>query len=233
MSLETDFIVIGSGIAGLRAAIELARSGAGVTVLTKERREESNTEYAQGGVAVALSDEDEASLHEEDTAAAGAGLCDERAVSVLVEDGQKYMRELIGWGAEFDREGGRLLFTREAAHSRRRILHAGGDATGRELVRALLARAERESGVSFLPHTGVEELLAEEGAVGGVRYLDPVVRAPREMRARGVVLASGGAGQLFLHTTNPRVATGDGMAMATWPGRSWPTWSSCSSTRRP
>ena len=212
--METDFIVIGSGIAGLRAAIELARAGAGVTVLTKDRREESNTEYAQGGVAVALSEEDEATLHEEDTAAAGAGLCDERAVSVLVEDGRKFIRELIGWGARFDRKEGRLHFTQEAAHSRRRILHAGGDSTGREIVRALIARAEREPNVSFVPHAATQALVVEDGAVRGVRYLDPLVRAPRVMRARGVVLASGGSGQLFLHTTNPEVATGDGMAMA-------------------
>ncbi|MGH9901165.1 MAG: FAD-dependent oxidoreductase, partial [Pyrinomonadaceae bacterium] len=141
MASETDFIVIGSGIAGLRAALEIARGAGRVTVLTKERTSESNTEYAQGGVAVALSEDDEASLHEEDTVGAGAGLCDERAVEVLVADGQKYIRELIEWGTEFDREGGRLLFTREAAHSRRRILHARGDATGHEIVRALIARA--------------------------------------------------------------------------------------------
>jgi L-aspartate oxidase len=214
MALETDFIVVGSGIAGLRAGIELARAGARVTVLTKDRREESNTEYAQGGIAVALAEEDEASLHEEDTLAAGAGLCDERAVEVLVEDGRRYIEELIGWGAEFDREGGRLVFTREAAHSRPRILHAHGDATGREIVRALLARSGRERNLSFLAHAETESLIVVEGRVVGVRYLDPLVRAPRTLYARGVVLASGGAGQLYLHTTNPRVATGDGMAMA-------------------
>jgi len=212
MSMETDFIVVGSGIAGLRAALEIVRAGARVTVLTKDRREESNTEYAQGGVAVALAEDDE--LHEEDTLAAGAGLCDERAVEVLVEDGRRYIRELIEWGAEFDREGGRLLFTREAAHSRPRILHAHGDATGREIVRALLARSGVERNISFLAHAETQSLVVSGGRVCGVRYLDPLVRAPRELRARAVVLATGGAGALYLHTTNPSVATGDGMSMS-------------------
>ena len=211
---ETDFIVIGSGIAGLRAAVEIARAGARVTVLTKERTSESNTEYAQGGVAVALAEDDEVGLHVEDTISAGAGLCDERAVEVLVKEGRRYIRELIEWGTEFDREEGRLLFTQEAAHSRRRILHAGGDSTGREIVRALIARADDEPNITFLAHAATESLLIEDERCCGVRYLDPLVRAPREIRARAVVLASGGAGQLFQHTTNPAVATGDGMAMA-------------------
>jgi L-aspartate oxidase len=214
MALETDFIVVGSGIAGLRAAIEIARRGARVTVLTKDRTSESNTEYAQGGIAVALSEEDEVALHEEDTLNAGAGLCDPAAVSVMVEDGRALIQELIEWGTEFDREGGRLAFTREAAHSRRRILHAHGDATGREIVRALIARARNEPLIAFVAHAATESLLVSDGRCSGVRYLDPLVRAPRELRARAVILASGGAGQIFLHTTNPQVATGDGMAMA-------------------
>lgn len=214
MSLETDFIVVGSGIAGLRAAIELAQAGARVTVLTKDRTDESNTEYAQGGIAVALSEDDEVALHEEDTLVAGAGLCDERAVRVMVEDGPRYIQELMAWGTEFDREGGRLVFTREAAHSRRRILHAHGDSTGREIVRALIARARAERGIAFVAHAATESLIVSDGRCTGVHYLDPLVRAARVLRARAVILASGGAGQVFLHTTNPQVATGDGMAMS-------------------
>ncbi|HEY0323331.1 MAG TPA: L-aspartate oxidase [Pyrinomonadaceae bacterium] len=214
MALETDFIVVGSGIAGLRAAVQLALAGARTTVLTKDRTSESNTEYAQGGIAVALSEEDEVALHEEDTLSAGAGLCDKDAVRVMVEDGLRLIQELIDWGTEFDREAGRLVFTQEAAHSRRRILHAHGDSTGREIVRSLIARARRERAIAFVSHAGVESLIVVDGKCCGVRYLDPLVRAPRELWARAVVLASGGAGQVFLHTTNPEVATGDGMAMA-------------------
>lgn len=214
MFLETDFIVIGSGIAGLRAALEIAASGARVTVLTKERTDESNTEYAQGGIAVALSEDDQIALHEEDTLSAGAGLCDPEAVRVLVEQGPPLIEELIAWGTEFDRERGRLAFTQEAAHSRRRILHAHGDSTGKEIVRALIARSRSIENIAFLAHAATEEVIVEDARCVGVRYLDPLVRAPRELRARGIVLASGGAGHLFLHSTNPAVATGDGMAMA-------------------
>jgi len=214
MALETDFIVIGSGVAGLRAAIELAETGARVTVLTKDKTSESNTEYAQGGVAVVLADDDEVALHEEDTLHAGAGLCDLEAVRVLVGDGPKYIQELISWGTEFDRESGKLIFTREAAHSRRRILHAHGDSTGKEFVRSLIARASQDSDIVFMTFATTENLIVVDGKCCGVSYLDPIVRAPREMYARAVILASGGAGQLFLHSTNPHVATGDGMAMS-------------------
>src|SRR5688500_9306222 len=218
MSLVTDFIVIGSGVAGLRASIALAEAGADVTVLTKDKASESNTEYAQGGVADVLSEDDDAELHEGDTLVAGAGLCDERAVETLVNEGTKYIKELINWGTEFDREGGKLVFTQEAAHSRRRILHAHGDSTGRELVRSLIARAAVEKTIDLLPFTTTESLLVYGERCVGVRYLDPVLRAPREVVARAVILCSGGAGQLFLHTTNPTVATGDGMAMAYFAG---------------
>ena len=218
MSLETDFIVIGSGVAGLRASIELAKSGARVSVLTKDKAQESNTEYAQGGVAVVLSDDDNAELHEEDTLIAGAGLCDIEAVETLVADGTKYIKQLIEWGIEFDREGGKLAFTQEAAHSRRRILHAHGDSTGKEIIRALIARARQEKNIVLMPFANTESLIMQDARCVGVRFLDPILRAPREVFARAVILCTGGAGQLYLHTTNPPVATGDGMAMAYFAG---------------
>ena len=214
MVLETDFIVVGSGVAGLRAAIEIAKADARVTVLTKDKASESNTEYAQGGVAVVLSDDDNAELHEGDTLVAGAGLCDEKAVETLVTEGTRYIKELIEWGTEFDRDRGKLVFTREAAHSRRRILHAHGDSTGSEFVRSLMARAAVEANISLLPFAATVGLIVNDGRCVGVQYLDPILRASREIFARAVILCTGGAGQLYLHTTNPAVATGDGMAMA-------------------
>ncbi len=218
MALETDFIVIGSGIAGLRASIELAKSGAKVSVLTKSKTSESNTEYAQGGVAVVLSDDDNAELHEDDTLIAGAGLCDEKAVETLVVEGTKYIKQLIEWGTEFDREGGNLVFTREAAHSRRRILHAHGDSTGKEIVRALIARARQEKTINLLPFSHTESLIVRDGRCVGVNYLDPILKAPRDIFAKAVILCTGGAGQLYQHSTNPPVATGDGMAMSYFAG---------------
>jgi L-aspartate oxidase len=215
---HTDFIVIGSGVAGLRSAIELASAGADVTVLTKDKASESNTEYAQGGVAVVLADDDDVELHEEDTLVAGAGLCDERAVETLVTEGPRYVQELINWGTEFDREQGELLFTKEAAHSRRRILHAHGDSTGAEFVRSLIARARAEQSINLVPFANTERLLTAGGRCIGVEFLDPVLKAPRQIYGKGVIMCTGGAGQLYQHTTNPPVATGDGMAMAYFAG---------------
>ncbi|MCC6826194.1 MAG: L-aspartate oxidase [Acidobacteria bacterium] len=218
MALETDFIVIGSGVAGLRSAIELASAGANVTVLTKDKASESNTEYAQGGVAVVLSDDDNIALHEGDTLVAGAGLCDPQAVETLVTEGTRYITQLIEWGTEFDREGGSLIFTQEAAHSRRRILHAHGDSTGAEFVRSLIARAAAEKKINLTPFATTERLIVRDGRCIGVTFLDPILRAPRDAFAKAVILCTGGAGQLYQHTTNPAVATGDGMAMAYFAG---------------
>jgi L-aspartate oxidase len=213
MQTSPDYIVLGSGVAGLRAAAELARGGR-VIVLTKDRLDESNTEYAQGGVAVALSDDDEISLHVEDTLRAGAGLCDEKAVRVLIEEGPRYITELIAWGAQFDRQGGGLAFTQEAAHSRRRILHARGDSTGREIVRALIAHAKKDTNIQLVAHAATIGLIVEDERCVGVQFIDPNESLRCEMFARAIVLATGGAGQVFAQTTNPSIATGDGMAMA-------------------
>jgi L-aspartate oxidase len=210
---RTDFIVVGSGIAGLRAAVALAHAGR-VAVLTKDRVTESNTEYAQGGVAVVMSDDDAISLHYQDTIDAGAGLCDPDAVRVLVEEGPNRIAELIEQGAEFDREDGELTFTREAAHSRSRVIHAKGDATGREIVRALVGWSKRFSNIEFLPHSCTQSLIVTNGRCVGVTYVEPATHRIRALFARAVILATGGAGQLYLHTTNPDVATGDGQAMA-------------------
>jgi L-aspartate oxidase len=212
ISSETDFLVIGAGVAGLRAAIELAPAGR-VLVLAKREVTESSTQFAQGGIAAALSDEDEISLHLQDTLNAGDGLCNPQAAQVLVEEAPERIEELIAWGTHFDREGTKLTFGREGAHSRNRILHAGGDSTGREILRALYAKAKT------LPHISVREfefstdLEVRDGRVCAVRVLDADGRQ-LSVRASAVLLATGGMGQLYQNTTNPAVATGDGVAMA-------------------
>lgn len=210
---HADYAVVGSGVAGLRAAIEL--SGAGrVLVLAKSNLSDSATAWAQGGIAVALSDEDEIGLHEQDTINAGDGLCRAEAVAVLVEEGPKYITQLIEWGTEFDRAGTKLAFTREAAHSRSRILHAHGDSTGREISRALLARAHKIPHLHLRPHAFTTELIVEKGGVAGLRFIDETDGSLHEVRAGAVLLATGGLGQIYRETTNPAVATGDGMAIA-------------------
>ena len=211
--MTPDFLVIGAGVAGLRAAIELAQAGE-VVVVAKDSLRESSSEYAQGGIAVALSDDDEVELHEQDTLAAGDGLCDQKAVHTLVEEGPAAIQQLIEWGAEFDREGTRLAFGREGAHSRSRILHAQGDSTGHEISRTLYHKAASLKNVQFRSFTSITDLLVDGGEVAGVVACDSSTRRLVPLFARAVLLATGGLGRLYLETTNPDVATGDGVAAA-------------------
>lgn len=210
---HADYAVVGSGVAGLRAAIELSGAGS-VLVLAKSHLSDSATAWAQGGIAVALSDEDEIGLHEQDTINAGDGLCRKEAVTLLVEEGPKYITQLIEWGTEFDRAGTKLAYTREAAHSRSRILHAQGDSTGREISRALLARAHTIPHLHLRAHAFTTELILEDGRTTGVRFIDETDGTLHEVRAKAILLATGGLGQIYRETTNPDVATGDGMAIA-------------------
>src|SRR5579884_761681 len=209
---DVDFIVVGAGIAGLRAAIELAEAGQ-VLVLAKQELTESNTQYAQGGIAVALSDEDEISLHLQDTINAGDGIVNPEAAHVLVEEGPDRIQELIEWGTEFDRKGTKLTFTREAAHSRNRILHAHGDSTGREIGRALYAKASTLKNISFSEFEFTSALCMENGRISGVQLISAQGEM-HQVRSRAVLLATGGLGHVYRETTNPSVATGDGVAMA-------------------
>ncbi len=213
--MKLDVLVLGSGVAGLSAVVRLATPGGlRVGVLTKADLAQSTTRWAQGGIAAAVGgDEDSTDLHLADTLAAGAGLCDVDAVRVLVDEGPRRVDELIALGAVFDREaGGDLALAREGGHSTARVLHAGGAATGAEVERALVA-AVRHSAAAVLEQWFAVDLVVEEGRCVGVSALDPD-GALREVRATQVVLATGGAGQLYAVTTNPPEATGDGVAMA-------------------
>ena len=213
---SVDFLVIGGGIAGLSAAIRLANVGT-VLVVTKEELAESNTAYAQGGIAVAMGGDEDVRLHLEDTVAAGDGLVNREAAKVLVEQGPRRVEELLEWGTDFDREGGvaagELLRTREGAHSLSRILHANGDATGREIAVSLLRHVREIENISLMEWTTTVDLLVEDGRVVGASLLDGE-GGLRTVTAGAVLLASGGAGQVYSETTNPAVATGDGIAMA-------------------
>ncbi len=208
-----DLLVLGSGIAGLSAAIQAAQRGWQVGVVTKGLLATSATRYAQGGVAAALEAPDSAALHQADTLTAGAGLCDVDAVHVLVTEGPRRVRELIELGARFDARDGVLELAIEGGHSLRRVVHAGGDATGAEIERALADAAHSLPTIDVRERCFSVDLIVEDGRCAGVRALDPSGR-PLELRARHTVLATGGAGQLFAVTTNPEVSTGDGIAMA-------------------
>jgi L-aspartate oxidase len=210
-----DLLVLGSGVAGLSAAVRAADvHGLRVGVLTKGELAQATTRWAQGGVAAVLGgDPDSTDLHLADTLAAGAGLCDEDAVRVLVDEGPARVNELIALGAAFDRDAaGELLLAREGGHSHARVVHAGGAATGVEVERALVV-AVRETAAAVYEHWFALDLIVEGGRCAGVVALTPDGERV-EVRARHVLVATGGAGQLFAVTTNPAESTGDGIAMA-------------------
>src|SRR5215213_2624562 len=208
-----DYIIIGSGIAGLYTAQLAAQSGAQVVLVTKEAVEECNSRYAQGGIAAAIGEHDSPELHIEDTLVAGAGLSDPAAVRVLCEEGPARVRELIELGVPFDTHNGAIALTREAAHSERRILHAGGDATG-AAIETTLAGVVANTNVDVRAWTLASEIIVEDGRAVGVRTLDARTGELDELRGQRIILATGGAGQLYQATTNPTVATGDGVALA-------------------
>ncbi len=211
---SSDVLVLGSGVAGLSAAVRARRAGLSVTVLTKGELGWSATRYAQGGVAAALdSSDDSPELHGSDTLAAGGGLCDADAVRVLANEGPTRVRELMALGAHFDHVDGRgeLRRAREGGHSVARVVHAGGDATGAEIERALVA-AVHGSGADVREGWLAADLLVDRGRVAGVTAVGP--EGVREVWAGHVVIATGGAGQCFAVTTNPTLSTGDGIAMA-------------------
>lgn len=209
-----DYIIIGSGIAGLSVALSAAQDGRRTLLVTKSRLEESNTRYAQGGIAAAVDPDDTTASHSQDTLNAGAGLCDSEAVTRLTEDAPARIQALVDLGVSFDREpDGELELGREGAHSANRILHAGGDATGSHIEKGLAEAVRQAASIEIWEEHFVTDLIVEDGRVVGVRLLNAVGQE-LAVYSRFVVIASGGAGQLYRYTTNPDVTTGDGMALA-------------------
>jgi L-aspartate oxidase len=208
----TDVLVIGGGVAGLRAALGIEEP-LRVLVVTKDEVRESNSTYAQGGIAGVMGPEDRFDDHIADTLAAGKGLCDEEVVAQIVREAPARIGELISWGTEFDRVNGEVALTREGGHSHARIVHALGDATGREVMRAVIQRARTCPNLRIWQNSFTIDLLTHDGQCRGAIVWDRR-RGPSLVWARAVFLATGGAGQLFRETTNPPIATGDGHAVA-------------------
>ena len=209
---DVDVLVIGGGVAGFRAAIEASKT-CRVLVVTKDSLRESNSDYAQGGVAAVLSDDDSLEAHRDDTLRVGEGLCDTPAVNLVVAEGPERIRELVDWGGEFDRSDGRLDLTLEGGHSKRRVVHAGGDATGAEVQKTLVRRVKSSPNITAWEYAFAVDLLVDDRGCFGAA----VLKDRRELmlvRAKAVILATGGSGRLYRETTNPEIATGDGLAMA-------------------
>jgi L-aspartate oxidase len=211
----TDVLIIGGGVAGLRAAIAAATASAEVLLLTKDTIDQSNTWYAQGGIAAVLQPADSIESHVNDTKIGGAGLCDDEAVRITVEEGPKRVLELLSWGINFDKQIGNpydLAFTREGGHSFARILHAYGDATGRELAQTLINTVRGRENIRISERSFVIDLITDDArCLGAIAYINGALNV---IWAKRTILASGGAGQLYRESTNPPIATADGHAMA-------------------
>jgi len=211
LNTEYDYIIIGSGIAGLSTAL-LAREHGSVLILTKGNIDDCNTRFAQGGIAAAIGPGDSPVLHMRDTLTAGAGLCDEEAVRVLTSEGPQRVANLIKWGVPFDTSEGRIALGREGAHSMPRILHAGGDATGQH-IEVTLTKQVAASGITVLEHQLATRLTIRNGMATGVETISAATGEEHTFLGKFIVIGTGGAGQLFKYTTNPEVATGDGVAL--------------------
>jgi L-aspartate oxidase len=216
--LTADICVVGSGVAGLCVALHARAAGLSVAVVTKVEVDDGSTRWAQGGIAAVLDPADSPAAHARDTEVAGVGLCDRAAVDALVTEGPERLHQLITWGAAFDRDSaGHLLLTREGGHSTDRIVHAGGDATGAEVQRALRAAVAADPGVTLVEHAMVLDVIRDAaGRAAGVTLHvlgEGSADGVGAVRARAVVLATGGMGQVYAATTNPAVSTGDGVAL--------------------
>ncbi|MFN3532158.1 MAG: L-aspartate oxidase [Candidatus Brocadia sp.] len=208
----TDILIIGSGVAGLSAAIEASKH-CSVLVVTKDKIDENNTAYAQGGIAVVLSEKDTVAKHIKDTLDAGQGLCDTTMVKTIISDGPKRVTELIEWGAAFDREDDQLVFTQEGGHRFPRIIRAKGDSTGKEIEQTLIRTVKGNKNVKVFEHTFTIDLVTRDGICHGVVAWH-AKKGYILIWAKRTILATGGCGQVYRETTNPAVATGDGLAMA-------------------
>lgn len=215
---KSDFLVIGSGIAGLYTALELSKLGE-VEIVTKENIAESNSHYAQGGIAAVCSVFDSFELHIDDTLKAGAGLCRREAVEHMVKEGPERIKDLLEIGCNFDRQAGELDLTKEGAHSRRRILHAGGDATGREISQSLVDQVLSSEKITVRENTFMIDLIKrefeeKEALIKGALLVEESADEQLIILADAVIIAAGGCGQLYRNTSNPKVTTGDGIAAA-------------------
>ncbi len=211
--LEFDTVIIGSGLAGLTSAYYSSKLGS-VGIVTKSELDTSNSYYAQGGIAAAIADDDSPEQHMKDTLSAGRGLCDEDAVRVMVNEGKDRVLEFIGMGMQFDSKDGKLVLGLEGAHSKRRILHAGGDATGKKLTCFILQKVKEQKSIKAFEYTTAVKILKSNGNVAGVQTLDFKTGKNMLFKTKAVILATGGLSRIFERSTNPHTATGDGIALA-------------------